>query len=61
VPTTVLSTEGNIDGRPSASAGSTRRGWQPWYVLTFSVRKPGDPVSNQAGHRTCRHWEVEEP
>ena len=35
-------TEGNMDGRVSASARPTRRGRRPWHVLMLFAREPGD-------------------
>src|ERR1700731_2056670 len=34
--------EGNILGRVSASARTTRRGQRPWHVQTLLAREPGD-------------------
>jgi hypothetical protein len=41
-------TEGNMDGRVSASARPTRRGRRHWHVRTLFVREPGDLM---IGHR----------
>ena len=38
----VAFTEGNMDGRVSASARPTRRGRRPWHVLMLFAREPGD-------------------
>ena len=35
-------TEGNMDGRVSASACPTRRGRRPWHVWKLFAREPGD-------------------
>src|ERR1035438_7027391 len=43
-------TEGNTDGRDSASAQTTRRGLRHWHVRTLFAREPGDMV----GHRHMR-------
>ena len=40
-------TEGNTDGRDSASAQTTRRGLRHWHVRTLFAREPGDPTSDQ--------------
>ena len=37
----VENTEGNTDGRASASARPTRRGRRPWHVRKLFVREPG--------------------
>ena len=54
-------TEGNMDGRVSASARPTRRGRRPWHVLMLFAREPGDlgfgPRMDTAGP----HREGEEP
>jgi len=34
-------TEGNMDGRVSVSARSTRRGRRPWHVWKLFAREPG--------------------
>src|ERR1700730_8666234 len=39
-------TEGNTDGRDSASAQTTRRGLRHWHVRTLFAREPGDPTSD---------------
>ena len=38
----VAFTEGNMDGRVSASARPTRRGRRPWHVRMLFAREPGD-------------------
>ena len=38
----VAFTEGNMDGRVSASARPTRRGRRPWHVRKLFDREPGD-------------------
>ena len=49
-------TEGNTDGRDSASAQTARRGRRHWHVRTLFAREPGDLWSASA---TCvRHWSV---
>jgi hypothetical protein len=40
-------TEGNTDGRDSASAQTARRGRRHWHVQTLFAREPGDPTSDQ--------------
>ena len=40
-------TEGNTDGRDSASAQTARRGRRPWHVRTLSAREPGGPRSGR--------------
>ena len=40
-------TEGNTDGRDSASAQTARRGRRHWHVRTLFAREPGDPTSDQ--------------
>src|SRR5271166_5020739 len=40
-------TEGNTDGRDSASAQTARRGRRHWHVQTLFAREPGDPRSDQ--------------
>ncbi len=37
----VVFTEGNMDGRVSASARPTRRGRRPWHVWKLFAREPG--------------------
>jgi len=37
----VVITEGNTDGRASASARPTRRGRRPWHVWKLFAREPG--------------------
>ena len=46
----VLLTEGNTDGRDSASAQTVRRGRRPWHVRTLFAREPGDLT---VGQRQC--------
>ena len=41
-------TEGNTNGRDTASAQSARRGRRPWHVRKLLVREPGDL---SVGHR----------
>lgn len=43
----VAKTEGEMDGRVSASARTARRGRRPWHVRKLFVREPGDPASDQ--------------
>jgi hypothetical protein len=38
----VIESEGETDGRVSASAWPVRRGLRPWHVRTLLVREPGD-------------------
>ena len=45
----VAKTEGNMDGRVSASARTARRGRRPWHVRKLFAREPGDPASDQGG------------
>ena len=55
-------TEGNTDGRDSASAQTARRGRRHWHVRTLFAREPGDPTSDH--RQRCRsgpHREGEEP
>jgi len=54
-------TEGNTDGRDSASAQTTRRGLRHWHVRTLFAREPGDPTSDHRPFRTGPHREGEEP
>src|SRR5258707_2060730 len=54
-------TEGNTDGRDSASAQTTRRGLRHWHVRTLFARVPGDPTSDHRPLRTCPQWECEVP
>jgi hypothetical protein len=44
----VVSAEGNMHGRDSASDRATRRGRRPWHVRTLFEREPGGLVS---GHQ----------
>src|ERR1700687_862257 len=39
-------TEGNTDGRDSASAQTARRGRRHWHVRTLFAWEPGDPTSD---------------
>ena len=39
-------TEGNTDGRDSASAQTVRRGRRHWHVRKFLAREPRDPTSD---------------
>jgi len=43
----VLLTEGNTDGRDSASAQTVRRGRRPWHVRTLFAREPGELTVGQ--------------
>src|SRR3954452_20577324 len=54
-------TEGNIDGRVSASARPTRRGRRPWHVWTLFVRESGDLGFGQRSMTVGPHREGEEP
>ena len=47
----VAKTEGDMDGRVSASVRTARRGRRPWHVWKLLVREPGDPASGQC--RLC--------
>ena len=40
-------TEGNTDGRDSASAQTARRGRRHWHVRTLFAREPGDLMVGQ--------------
>ena len=46
-------TEGNTDGRDSASAQTARRGRRHWHVRTLFVREPGDLMVDQRQHARC--------
>ena len=45
----VSDAEGNMTGRVSASARTTRRGRRHWHVRTFLVREPRDLTVDQDG------------
>ena len=47
----VLLTEGNTDGRDSASAQTARRGRRHWHVRTLFAREPGDLMVGQRSMR----------
>jgi len=49
----VLLTEGNTDGRDSASAQTVRRGRRPWHVRTLFAREPGDLTVGQQRCIAC--------
>ncbi len=44
----VQNAEGNMKGRASASASTTRRGRRPWHARTLFAREPGDLSSGQS-------------
>src|SRR5712672_4635220 len=46
-------TEGNTDGRDSASAQTARRGLRHWHVRTLFAREPGDLMVGQRQHACC--------
>src|SRR5580704_13436865 len=46
-------TEGNTDGRDSASAQTTQRGLRHWHVRTLFAREPGDLVVGSASMRAA--------
>src|ERR1019366_9219829 len=46
-------TEGNTDGRDSASAQTTRRGLRHWHVRTLFAREPGDLMGAQPPTRVA--------
>jgi hypothetical protein len=50
----VQNAEGNMKGRASASAPTTRRGQRPWHARTLLVREPGDLSSGQSQHGLVR-------
>jgi hypothetical protein len=56
-------TEGNTDGRDSASAQTTWRGRRHWHVRTLFAREPGDLTVGQRQHVCCTgpRREGEEP
>ena len=56
----VIITEGNMDGRVSASARPTRRGRRPWHVWTLFVRESGDLGFGQWRNTVGPHREDEE-
>jgi len=43
----VQNAEGNMKGRASASAPTTRRGQRPWHARMLLAREPGDLPSGQ--------------
>ena len=53
-------TEGNTDGRESASTRPTRRCLRPWHVRTLLVREPGDLGFGLWKDTTGPHREDEE-
>ena len=57
----VLMAEGDMGGRVSASARSTRRGRRPWHVRMLPVREPGDLASGRRYLAAGPHREGEEP
>ena len=57
----VIITEGNMDGRVSASACLTWRGRRPWHVWTLFVRESGDLGFGQWRKTVGPHREGEEP
>src|ERR1017187_6951419 len=46
-------TEGNTDGRDSASAQTARRGLRHWHVRTLFAREPGDLMVGQRHMRVA--------
>src|ERR1035437_9417141 len=46
-------TEGNTDGRDSASAQTTQRGLRHWHVRKLFAREPGDLMVGQRQHACC--------
>ena len=46
-------TEGNTDGRDSASVQTARRGRRHWHVRTLFAREPGDLMVGQRQHACC--------
>jgi hypothetical protein len=50
----VQNAEGNMKGRASASAPTTRRGQRPWHARTLLAREPGDLPSGQLQHGLVR-------
>jgi hypothetical protein len=57
----IAAEEGNILGRASASARTTRRGQRPWHVQTLLAREPGDLAIDRSAIAAGRHREGEEP
>jgi hypothetical protein len=57
----VAFTEGNMDGRVSASARPTRRGRRPWHVLMLCAREPGDLGFGRRMDTAGPHRKGEEP
>jgi hypothetical protein len=55
------STEGNMDGRASASARLTWRGRRPWHVRKLFAREPGGLGSDRRMDTAGPHREGEEP
>ena len=45
----LLTAEGNMDGRATASAHPAQRGLRTWHVRTLLAREPGDLMSDQGG------------
>ena len=54
-------TEGNMDGRASASAGLARRGRRPWHVWKLFAREPGGLGFGLRVDTAGPHREGEEP
>jgi hypothetical protein len=54
-------TEGNMDGRESASARPARRCLRPWHVRTLLVREPGDLAADQHCYSAGPRRKGEEP
>ena len=56
-------TEGNTDGRDSASAQTAQRGRRHWHVRTLFAREPGDLMVGQRQLACCTgpRREGEEP
>lgn len=50
----VQNAEGNMEGRASASALTTRRGRRPWHARTLFAREPGDLSFDQSQHGLVR-------
>ena len=46
-------TEGNTDGRDSASVQTARRGRRHWHVRTLFAREPGDLMVGQRQQACC--------
>jgi hypothetical protein len=53
--------EGNMSGRDSASARTTRRGQRPWHMQTLRAREPGDLTIDRSAIAAGPHREGEEP